>query len=57
MTISANKEACGGRRSCFVGNVEVKTRRSDDRLSVNTTILSAFDCEDIIEVRLLISMQ
>ena len=50
MTLSANREACAGQASCHVGNVVVKTRRYDDRLRVNTSVVAAFDCESKIEV-------
>ncbi|XP_077973499.1 uncharacterized protein LOC120348632 isoform X2 [Styela clava] len=47
--LSANRGSCLEGGECGVGNVVIKTRRYDDRMTVATTVLGAFDCEKNVE--------
>nr|XP_018671881.1 G-protein coupled receptor 98-like isoform X2 [Ciona intestinalis] len=44
MSLYANRGACAGATSCPVGDVIVKTRQYDDKLTIATSVVSAFGC-------------
>ena len=52
MSINANLEACSDKSAlnCSGGVISLKTRKYEETLPVETTILAAFGCAEFVEV-------